>query len=169
MGDCRSRAALAKPAISSFCAFSNAWPSSRFASAETPRADRQLLGRAGATLTDSGMAGTSTAKEHSNLISAVQKDIILILIVLIQRYRSALSSPRKRAPQGRASGQNPTLGACADGGNRNIAGVDRRRPIDANSLDQATFRVSANTGSICPAAAPAAGTFANGREMPPWK
>ena len=143
MGDCRSRAALAKPAISSFCAFSNAWPSSRFASAETPRADRQLLGRAGATLTDSGMAGTSTAKEHSNLISAVQKDI-----VLIQRYRSALSSPRKRAPQGRASGQNPTLGACADGGNRNIAGVDRRRPIDANSLEQATFRVSANTGSI---------------------
>jgi hypothetical protein len=148
VGDCRSRAALAKPAISSFCAFSNAWPSSRFASAETPRADRQLLGRAGATLTDSGMAGTSTAKEHSNLISAVQKDIILILIVLIQRYRSALSSPRKRAPQGRASGQNPTLGACADGGNRNIAGVDRRRPIDANSFEQATFRVSANTGSI---------------------
>jgi hypothetical protein len=72
-GDRCSSAASAKAAISSSRAFSNAWPSFRFASAEIPPADCRSLGRAGGKLADAGAAGTLTTKGHSIRYSDIPK------------------------------------------------------------------------------------------------
>jgi hypothetical protein len=66
-------AASAKAAISSSRAFSTAWPSFHFASAEISPTDRRSLGRTGGKLADAGAAGTPTTKGHSILYSDIQK------------------------------------------------------------------------------------------------
>lgn len=89
-GDCRSCTASTKPAISSFCALSNAWASFCFASAETQTAEGRSIRRVGATPTERGPVRTLKAKAHSNLTSDIQKAII--------RFRGASPCPSIPAP-----------------------------------------------------------------------